>query len=293
MKKVKFKSEGLTLTGVLRSPENVSNKKLPIAIVLPSWINIKEQFAAIYGERLAREGFHTLTFDFRNYGESEGEPRNYEDPKLKVQDIKSAISFVSTLSEVDATKIYIVGICAGAAYGAVTVSEDNRVKKLAMVASWLHDGEAVKLIYGGAEGVADKIAKAQAAREKFKKTGVVDFVPKASRTNSTAAMYGDFDYYLNDKRGGLTQWEADKFAVMSWEPWLTFNPLPVAKKLSCPLLMVHADDAALPQYAKNFFHDAASLPKQLYWTQGAQTDFYDQEKQVNESVHQVANFLNT
>ena len=79
-KKVTFSSEGVLLTGILRSPQS-NNQKLPIIIIAPSWINVKEQFAAIYAERLAGLGYHTLTFDFRNYGESGGEIRNYENLK--------------------------------------------------------------------------------------------------------------------------------------------------------------------------------------------------------------------
>ena len=47
-------------------------------------------------------------------------------------------------------------------------------------------------------------------------------------------MYGPYDYYLNPERGAIPQWSADKFAVMSWEDWLTTNPMPTAKTLNAP-----------------------------------------------------------
>ena len=165
-RRVTFKSEGMQLVGILRNPENRGNKKLPVIIVNPSWTNIKEQFAANYGEKLAALGYNTLCFDFRNYGESEGKVRNYEVPLDKVTDLKNAILFVEKQPEVDPEKIYMLGVCAGAGHTVMATVGNPEVKKLGLVASWLHDSEGVKIFYGGAEGVADRIAKSRAAKEK-------------------------------------------------------------------------------------------------------------------------------
>jgi hypothetical protein len=289
MQQVSFMSEGIELKGILRSPAS-SNKKLPVIIIAPSWINIKEQFASIYAGQLAQRGYHTLTLDFRNYGESGGEPRNYEVPMDKVKDLQHAVLFAETLPEVDAEKIYLLGICAGAGHTALASIENKKVKKLAFVASWLHDAEGVKLFYGGEEGVSDKINKSRIAREKFEKTGTIEYVPKASLTDASSAMYGNFSYYLDEKRGLLPEWQIDQFAVMSWEPWLTFDPHPSAAKITCPVLMVHSDEAALPEHAKKFFHAIPSTPKTLYWTKGIQFDFYDGDP-VKEAIDQIEIFF--
>lgn len=289
-RKVFFNSEGIELAGILRSPEDRGNKKLPVIIIAPSWINIKEQFAAIYGERLVARGYNTLTFDFHNYGESAGPIRNYEAPLDKVTDLKNAVLFAEKLPEADPDNIYLLGVCAGAGHVVMASAGNPKVKKLALVASWLHDAEGVKLFYGGAEGVADKIQNAKAARQKFEKTGVIDYAPKVSLTDPSAAMYGDFSYYLDKKRGLLPQWESDKFAVMSWEPWLTYDPHPYASKITCPVLMVHSEQAALPDHVKKFFAAIGTIPKSIYWTDGIQFDFYD-GKQVDEAIEQVDFFF--
>lgn len=104
-------------------------------------------------------------------------------------------------------------------------------------------------------------------------------------------MAGDFDYYLNPPRGAIPEWSADKFAVMSWEDWLTFDPMPVAKNISQPTLMIHSDSAALPDNVKKFFSDIPNTNKLLRWTQGTQFDFYDQPKQVSESVAAIDRFF--
>ncbi|HTE34876.1 MAG TPA: hypothetical protein VK666_31075, partial [Chryseolinea sp.] len=207
-------------------------------------------------------------------------------------DLKNAVVFAEKLQEVDPDNIYLLGVCAGAGH-VVMASEGNpRVTKLALVASWLHDSEGVKIFYGGADGVADKIQKARAARQKFEKTGVIDYAPKVSLNDPNAAMYGDFSYYLDENRGLLPLWEWDKFAVMSWEPWLTYDPHPYASKITCPVLMVHSEQAALPDHVKKFFAAITATPKSIYWTNGIQFDFYD-GKQVDEAIDQVDFFFHS
>ena len=298
MKKVKFRSEGLDMVGNMFFPSNFdATKKYPAIVVSGSWTTVKEQMAGLYAERLAKEGFITLAFDFRNFGESEGQPRFFESPALKTEDVKNAISFLSKYPQIDPDKIGALGVCAGAMYTLMAAAEDNRIKAVTTVASWLHDSEAVKLFYGGDAGVQNKINAGLASKKKFAETGVVDYIPSISETDTNAAMYGPYDYYLNPNRGAVPQWSADKFAVMSWVDWLTTNPMPSAKKLMAPTLMIHSDGAVLPQYTKNYFSNIAAADKKLHWMKTDlqspfhQFSYYDQEPEVSESISEVIKWL--
>ena len=77
---------------------------------------------------------------------------------------------------------------------------------------------------------------------------------------------------------------------MSWEDWLTTNPMPAAKNLNCPTMMIHSDGAVLPQYTKNFFNDIAAEDKKLDWMETEldspyhQFSYYDQEEEVSAVV---------
>ena len=300
MKKVNFKSEGLNLVGNLYYPLNYeSGKKYPAIVISGSWTTVKEQMAGLYAEKLAKEGFITLAFDFRNFGESEGEPRFFESPTLKKEDVKSAVTYLASLDEVNSDKIGAFGVCAGAMYTLMASAEDDRIKSVSTVASWLHDADAVKLFYGGEEGVQAKIKAAQAAKNVYAATGEVKYIPSISVTDETAAMYGPYDYYLNPERGAVKEWSNDKFAVASWEDWLTVDPMPFAKQLNKPVLMVHSDGAVLPSYTKKFFKDIATNDKKLYWMETElespyhQFNYYDQDVEVNESVAKVSDWFRT
>ena len=177
MKTVHFDSEGARLVGNLYYPSGFdTSKSYPAIIVSGSWTTVKEQMSGLYAKELAAQGYITLAFDFRNFGESEGEPRFYESPSLKKADIKNAVSFLEGLSEVDAAKIGAFGVCAGAMYTLTAASEDDRIKTVVTAASWLHDAEAVQLFYGGAEGVEAKRAAAQHAKELYAERGEIQYI---------------------------------------------------------------------------------------------------------------------
>jgi fermentation-respiration switch protein FrsA (DUF1100 family)/ketosteroid isomerase-like protein len=291
VEKVTFSSEGLKLVGNLYLPAGYTpGRKYPALIIGGSWTTVKEQMAGLYAQNLAKEGYVTLAFDPRNFGESEGAPRFYENPEMKIQDFKNAVTFLASRADVDGDRIGAVAICASSGYLARAAAEDPRIKALSTVAAWLHDAQAVQMIYGGREGVQQKVEAAQRAKAAFATNGTVTYIPSISKTDSTAAMFGDFDYYLNSSRGAVPQW-GKQFAVMSWEDWLTFDPMTTASKIQQPVLMIHSDGAVLGDYVKRFFKELPNSNKELYWTEGNQFDFYDGPKQVSESVQQMKTFF--
>ncbi len=292
LNRVTFQSEGETLVGNLYLPANYkSGDRLPTVIVTGAWMTIKEQMPGVYAQKLADHGFAALAFDFRSWGESGGKLRNFESPTAKIADIKNAVSFLQTVEAVDSNRIAGLGICASSGYMAVATAEDSRIKSLVTVAPWIHDPEIVNAVYGGAPAVQKLIATGQAAEAKFKQTGKVDSVLATSKTDKTAVMYGDIDYYQNPKRGAIPQW-SNQFAVASWAEWLKFNPMPVAKQIKVPTLFIHSEKAAIPDGARQFFAAIPVQNKQMNWLPDrTQFDFYDQEQTVNQSVALIADRL--
>ncbi len=283
-----FTSGDVTLKGNLFLPPDFNpHHGYPGVVVGGTWTSVKEQMSDRYAERLSRSGFVTLDYDFRNYGESEGEPRQYESPTLKMEDNRNAVTYLASLPFVDGDRIGAIGICASAGYMSGTAARDRRIKSLALVAPWLHNSPIVEAIYGGADGVARKIDAGEAARERYERTGEVDYVPACSDTDEAAAMYGPFTFYLDPARGAIPEW-TNRFAVMSWPEWLRFDGVRYGADIDAPTVVVHSEGAAVPDGARQFFANLAG-PKDIFWTQGAQFDFYDQEPQVGKAVAVAAN----
>jgi fermentation-respiration switch protein FrsA (DUF1100 family) len=297
IRKVTFESEGKKIVGNLHLPENFNeSNKYKAVLVTGSWTTVKEQMAGGYAERFAKEGFLALAYDPRGFGESEGEIRDFENPTEKIKDIKNAVTYLSGLDIVDGIAAF--GVCAGAGYTLVAASEDERIQAVATAASWIHDEEAVKGIYGGEEGVTLKIGQAQEAAKKYEKTGEVDYIKKISETDETAAMFGPYDYYLNPQRGGIEQWNPEKFAVMTWGQWLTFNPRSSAKNLNTPTLMVHSDGCVLPEYTSIYFDEIKTDDKKKVWMPTEilpspfhQFNFYDQDEEMTLVISEASKWF--
>ncbi|MGW0120344.1 alpha/beta hydrolase [Streptomyces sp. NPDC003327] len=292
-RRVTFDSAGVTLVGNLFLPDDADAKApLPGVVVAGTWTSVKELMADRYAERLAARGYAALSFDFAGFGESGGEPRDVEDPARKVRDIHHAVGFLAADPSVDADRLGALGICAAAMYMADNTARDPRVRSLALVAPWLHDAGICEDAYGGPAAVAALVKEGLDARARFEATGEVAYVPVVSPTDERAAMPYDIDFYLNPARGGIPAWP-NRFALMAWADWLTYDALALAPRIDRPTLLVHSEDAAIPEGARRF-HDGLAGPKGIVWTEGTQFDFYDTEPQVTNAVDAVdAHFART
>lgn len=285
-----FISDGDTLVGNLFLPAGAETvEQLPAVVVTGTWTSVKEQMADRYAEAMAARGIAALSFDFAGFGESDGALRDVESPARKIADIHAAVGHLASLPQVDARRIGGLGVCASAGYTALNTVSDARVRALVLVAPWLHDADLVEDIYGGADGVAMRIAAGNAARERYDADGTIDYVPAVSADDPMAAMPFAIDFYENPARGGIPQWP-NRFATMAWTEWLTFDPIRIARRITVPTAIVHSEDAAIPAGAHRFADQLAG-PVEQVWTDGDQFAFYDDVDKVAEAAEVAAAHL--
>src|ERR1022692_2657674 len=102
-REVSFASDGITLAGHLRVPEDGGP---PPAVALTGPLSgVKEQVTGLDAEKIAAAGYVTLSFDHRNFGASGGAPRQHEDAAGKLHDLRAAVSFLTAQPEVDPAQI--------------------------------------------------------------------------------------------------------------------------------------------------------------------------------------------
>lgn len=138
---VSFKSDGLTLTGILNIPDDLpAGEKRPAILVLHGFGSNKESGSCLWPARTFAEwGYITLRFDMRSCGESDGE-KNHIICLEQVEDTKNAITFVQGLPEVDADRVGLIGSSFGAAVTVYTAGVDERVAAAISSGGW-GDGE--------------------------------------------------------------------------------------------------------------------------------------------------------
>lgn len=290
VKKVTFESNNQNLVGNLYLPDDYQEgDKLPGVVVTGAWTTVKEQMPATYAEAMAERGYAVLTFDFRNWGESEGNERQLENPTKKTQDIIAAANYLTTRPEVDANRIAGLGICASAGYMADAAVQSNDLKAIALVAPWLHNREIVNEVYGGEESVQSLIDTSRQAQVKYETTGELSLVPAASMTDENAVMY-QAPYYTEAARGMIPEY-VNEFNLASWEGWLTYDAITTADRLTKPVLIVHSEAAAIPQGAKEFYQRLSGQKKQLWLENITQFDFYDSSVAVTTASDVVAEYF--
>ena len=290
IKEVTFESNDRALVGNLYLPDEYQEgDKLPGVVVTGAWTTVKEQMPANYAEAMADRGYAALVFDFRNWGESEGDNRQFENPANKTEDIVAAASYLTAREEINVNKIAGLGICASAGYMADAAVESDDIKAIALVAPWLHDREIVKEVYGGEESVQNLIDTSQKARAKYEATGKISTVPAASMTDENAVMYRA-EYYTDPERGAIPEY-VNEFNLASWEGWLTYDAISTADNLDKPVMIIHSEEAAIPQGAKEFYSRLSGKKEQL-WLEGVtQFDFYDSPEAVATASDAVTEYF--
>jgi uncharacterized protein len=127
-RKVTFYSGGERVAALLWLPDGIGpDEKRPAIISARGFGSVKEFVNPGFAARLNREGYIALGFDYRGLGESGGVPGRLI-PADHVEDIRSAMTFLQTVPEVDPNKIGLLGDSMGGAHVLMAAALDKRAK---------------------------------------------------------------------------------------------------------------------------------------------------------------------
>lgn len=106
---VEFPSEGATLRGRLYLPESQPGAKPPLVIMAHGTSATVTMVVDRYAEAFARAGLAALLYDHRNFGRSEGEPRQEINPWIQCRGYRDALRFAERLDAIDPERIALWG----------------------------------------------------------------------------------------------------------------------------------------------------------------------------------------
>ena len=287
MEKVTFTVDATPLVGNVYSPSQ-TGKQPAVAIIGPMTYQ-KEQAPTEYAKRLAEMGFVTLAYDSRYRGESGGEPRAWENPFHKVEDLKAAVAYLKTRADVDPDQVSILAICQGSSIAFRAAAELDGVHALATIAGHYRDHEG-DIEWLTEEGYAARMAQGQAAKAVFETTGDVQYIKGVDQTDMNVGMPGDFVWEWYQPWADRGQWE-NRYAVMSDADLLSYDSIGAAKTLTAPWLMIHGDYNFLPNAARRHMAAVPSTTKtKTIWDDTPHLAYYDQPDAIDRATRAVADW---
>lgn len=292
-----FMSQGYKLAGDLYLPKDFNfNKKYPTVIYTRVGTQVKEQTGATYGNKLAAKGYAFFVFDPKNFGDSEGEVRNYESIHNMVPNTTDAISFLRTLTFVDRDKFYGLGACAGAPYICNVAIGDARIKA---VATLVGNFDAAASLFGAyPKEILDKMLQTAAeAKQKYYETGEYEMapifggMPLPPPDTASKAMKDAYGYYF--LRAG--QDKCPNYTTNYPTIGLPVDPSRVfmnqAKFFTTPFLVIAGSEAFTHDMDREVYEMAAGEKEWMDIEGASHMDLYDNDKYLDPAMDKVDDFF--
>lgn len=250
-----FKSNGLKVACHLYVGRK--GEKTPGIVMCHGFAGVKELLLPNFAMKFASEGFTVLTFDYRGFGQSEGEVGRLI-PAKQIEDILSALVFMRSRPEVDPNRIGLWGTSFGGANAIFAAARDNMVRCL-----------SVQLAFGSGERV---VTHGQSEKEKLNLYAMIEKM-EARKAQSGKEMMVPIHKVLSDPQSQeFYRCNVDKFPALKIKiPFLTVaetikhKPEQVIGEIKIPVLFTAAgNDGVNSASESEILYQKANEPKELF-----------------------------
>jgi len=273
---IEFDAEGVTLRGWFYRPEG-SGGSLPTVVMAHGFSAVKEMYLDAYAQRFVDAGIAALVFDNRNFGASDGTPRQEIDPWAQVRDYRHAITFVRGLPEVDPDRIGVWGSSYSGGHVLVVGAVDRRVKavvsQVPLISGWRNVLRLVR---------ADLVAQFRAmfdadreARFQGKEPAMVPVVNDDPLGPAALPTADSFDWFVETGKARAPSWR-NEVTLRSVEMLTEYEPGIFIDRIGpTPFLMVvgATDHLTVVDEALAAYNQALE-PKKLVILPGGHFDAY-------------------
>lgn len=237
---LEFQSDGTTCRGVLYTPD-ADSKGLPCVVMAHGFGLTHASGLAPFKEAFCNAGYAVFAFDYRHFGDSDGQPRQTLSPRKEVADWLAALTFVRRLDRVDSSRICLWGTSFSGGLVIAAAAKDGNVQCTISQCPMM-DGLASLL------GVVGYAGLMQAMRLTWH--GTVDWLRRglgmSPRYIASAGRPGELGMMTaEDCQEGYVPLLADNAsnyvaAGVSYAIPL-FRPIRLASKVACPALVLICD----------------------------------------------------
>lgn len=294
---VTYKLNGLDISANIYTPANYdSSKKYSAVVVAHPNGGVKEQVAGLYAQRLAEQGYITITADAAFQGASGGQPRNVDKPAYRIEDIHGMADFITRFAGVDAQHLGLLGICGGGGYSLAAAETDKRFKAVATV-SMFNSGRVRRNGYVDSQlnTIQQRLQQASAARAQEMAGGEILYAGDANLTDEQIAKL-PFDLY---RQGYEYYWKTHahpnstfKYTMSSLLDLMRFDATNQIELINQPLLMIAGTKADSLYMTEDAFAKATGTKdKELFTLDGAtHIETYWVPKYVDAAVGKLTAF---
>jgi len=261
-KDINFDSQGLRCSGWLYVPDNLkTGAKEPAIVMANGFTGVKEQILPDFAAKFVDAGFVTMVFDYRYFGDSEGEPRSQNFPLELVEDCRNAITWVSGQPEVDSQRIGIWGTSYGGGLVLYAGTYDRRIKAVVSQVPYAPSPEQRRTRNPQNWDNMGKILL-QDRIERYK-TGVVNYMKVVAPEGESCVLPGReaYDEYMDGKK---PNWR-NRVTLESLEKMREFDPVSMIHMMSpTALLFIAAErDSFFPLDLVKAIYEKAREPKAI------------------------------
>jgi cephalosporin-C deacetylase-like acetyl esterase len=243
-REVEFMSGGETVRGDLLLPEG--DGPFPVVVMAGGWCYVKELRQPQYAADFVRRGFAALIFDYRRMGASDGEPRQHIEPWDQIEDYKNAITFVSSLAEIDADRIGIWGISYSGGHVLIVGATDPRVKSVVSNVPVIDGYQTMWRMHGS---VRFRMLRSLIAEERVKRTasGTHSYMPMSGTPtgpNDVLSVWPDDDVrtVFEELKATQAPRHEHRNTIASTERLMEYDASVFAPRLiNVPTMMIVAD----------------------------------------------------
>lgn len=272
---VTYKLHGLDIVANVYTPANYDPKHAyPTVVVAHPNGGVKEQVAGLYAQRLAEQGYITITADAAYQGGSGGQPRSVDKPAYRIEDIHGMADFVARFAGVDAKRLGLLGICGGGGYSLAAAETDKRFKSVATV-SMFNSGRVRRNGYNDSQldTIEQRLQQASAARAQEAAGGEVLYSGDANLTDEQIAKLP----YALYRQGYEYYWKTHahpnstfKYTTSSLIDLMRFDATNQIELINQPLLMIAGSNADSLYMTQEAFPKATGTKdKELFIIDGA------------------------
>ncbi|TWF81115.1 hypothetical protein FHX44_117058 [Pseudonocardia hierapolitana] len=273
---IEFDAEGVILRGWFYRADGVSGRA-PTVVLAHGFSAVKEMYLDSFAEVFAAAGLNALVFDNRNFGDSDGEPRQEIDPWQQVRDYRHAITYAGTLDEVDPERIGVWGSSYSGGHALVLGAIDRRVKavvtQVPLVSGSANIGELVRADFRA--GFRAQFDADRAARFAGDPPAMVPVVAENPLAPSALPTADSWTWFTETGKTRAPAWR-NEVTLRTVEMLGEYEPESYIGRISpTPLLMLVArDDHLTPARLAIDAYERAREPKKLVILPGGHFDAY-------------------